>query len=67
MTKNMGNLDRVVRGLIGVIALLGAFVLGWFSGWALWLAVIVGAVMLITSVVGVCPLYRMVGLNTCRI
>jgi membrane protein YdbS with pleckstrin-like domain len=67
MTKNMGTVDRALRALIGILALLGAFVLGWFSGWMVWAAAAVGVIMLVTAAVGMCPLYRLVGINTCRI
>jgi Protein of unknown function (DUF2892) len=64
MTRNVGSVDRALRALIGILALLGAFVLGWFSGWMLWAAVVVGVIMLGTAAVGTCPLYRLLGMNT---
>jgi membrane protein YdbS with pleckstrin-like domain len=67
MTRNMGMIDRVLRSLIGLLALAGAVGLGWFSGWMVWAAAAVGVIMLVTAVVGTCPLYRLVGINTCRI
>ena len=67
MSKNVGTVDRAARALIGVLALLGAFVLGWFSGWMVWAAALVGVIMLGTAAVGFCPLYRLVGMNTCKI
>lgn len=67
MTKNMGAIDRGLRALVGILALAGAFGLGWFSGWMVWAAAAVGVIMLVTAAVGMCPLYRLVGINTCRI
>lgn len=67
MTRNTGTLDRILRALVGVVALLGAFVFGWFTGWTHWAAALVGVIMLGTAAVGFCPLYRLVGINTCRI
>jgi ABC-type transport system involved in cytochrome bd biosynthesis fused ATPase/permease subunit len=67
MTKNMGSVDRVLRALVGILALAGAFALGWFSGWMVWAAAVVGVIMLVTAAVGMCPIYRLVGINTCRI
>lgn len=67
MTRNVGTIDRAARALIGVLALLGAFVLGWFSGWMVWAAAAVGVIMLGTAAVGFCPLYRLLGMNTCKI
>ena len=67
MSRNVGNVDRALRALVGILALAGAFVLGWFSGWMVWAAAAVGVIMLGTAAVGFCPLYRLVGVNTCRI
>jgi hypothetical protein len=67
MTRNVGTFDRVARGLVGIVALLGAFVLGWFSGWMVWAAAVVAVILLVTATVGTCPLYRLIGVNTCKI
>ncbi|WP_295074388.1 DUF2892 domain-containing protein [Tabrizicola sp.] len=67
MGRNVGTADRALRALIGILALAGAFALGWFSGWMVWAAAAVGVIMLGTAAVGFCPLYRLVGINTCRI
>lgn len=67
MSRNVGNIDRALRALVGLLALAGAFALGWFSGWMVWAAAVVGVIMLGTAAVGFCPLYRLVGINTCRI
>lgn len=67
MTKNMGMIDRALRALVGVLALLGAFAFGWFAGWMVWAAAAVGVIMLGTAAMGFCPIYRLVGINTCRI
>lgn len=67
MSRNVGTADRALRALIGILALAGAFALGWFSGWMVWAAAAVGVIMLGTAAVGFCPLYRLVGINTCKI
>lgn len=66
MTRNMGTIDRGLRAIVGILALLGAFVLGWFSGWMVWVAALVGVVMLATAAMGNCPLYGLVGIKTCK-
>jgi len=55
---NEGNLDRVIRVLIGV-ALISLVFVGPRSWWGL-----VGLVPLGTGLFGFCPLYRLLGLNT---
>lgn len=66
MTRNMGTVDRGLRALVGLLALAGAFVLGWFSGWMVWAAAAVGVVMLLTAAVGNCPAYSLIGVKTCK-
>ena len=64
MTKNMGQTDRIIRTVAGVVLLLLAF--GTLTGVWAWLAGIVGVVMLTTAVMGSCPPYALLGINTCK-
>jgi membrane protein YdbS with pleckstrin-like domain len=66
MIQNVGSIDRALRALLGLVALIGAFGLGWFSGWMVWATAAVGVIMLVTAAVGTCPLYRLIGVKTCR-
>jgi Protein of unknown function (DUF2892) len=59
MKINEGALDRVLRVLVGAGVLSLAFV-GPQSPWAY-----VGLIPLLTGLVGFCPLYAMLGINTC--
>lgn len=64
MTKNMGNTDKLIRLIIAaVIAVL--FYTGAISGT---LAIVLGifaVIFALTSLVSFCPLYTLVGINTC--
>lgn len=64
MRENMGTIDRVIRAAVGIALVLGALT----AGAPLAKAVLgLGAViMLATALVGICPLYQVFGLNTCR-
>lgn len=67
MTINMGKFDRGGRLAIAAVLVFLAFgtnVLG--AGVLFWLALVVAGVFALTSVVGNCPLYSVVGLKTCR-
>ncbi len=66
MTRNMGTLDRGLRAVVGLAALAGAFVLGWFAGWMVWVAAGIGMVLLATAAMGTCPAYRLIGVRTCK-
>jgi hypothetical protein len=63
MTSNESTIDRIIRAVAGIGALLGAFAMGSGSV-AFVLLVVVGAVLLVTAAVGFCPLYRVLGLST---
>lgn len=63
MKKNMGNTDKAVRTLIALlIAALSYFeIISGILGNAL---LILAIILLITSFVNFCPLYRLFGINT---
>lgn len=61
MKVNEGSLDRTIRvaaglGLIAWAALLGGPVWAW-----------IGLVPLATGALGMCPLYSVFGINTCKV
>jgi Inner membrane protein YgaP-like, transmembrane domain len=61
MNRNVGTIDRALRVAVGVVLIALVFVgpqtpFGW-----------IGLVPLITALIGWCPLYRLVGLNSCRL
>jgi uncharacterized membrane protein len=64
MKKNMGTLDRIVRTLVA-IAILWPYYLGLISGLAAIILFVVAAVFIVTSIAGTCPLYSLLGFNTC--
>jgi hypothetical protein len=66
MKTNEGTVDRIIRAVVGVAALLGAFAMGSGSV-AFILLLVVGAILLVTAAVGFCPLYRVFGINTCPV
>ncbi|MCA9668436.1 MAG: DUF2892 domain-containing protein [Myxococcales bacterium] len=56
---NEGAIDRILRVIIGLV-LLSLTIVGPKTLWGL-----VGLVPLLTALVGMCPLYRLLGINTC--
>lgn len=66
MKTNVGTADRIIRAVVGIAALLGAFVTG-AGSIAFVLLMVVGAVLLVTAAVGFCPLYRVFGINSCPV
>ena len=59
MKTNEGGIDRALRVIVGLAVLSLAFV-GPRTPWGY-----VGLVPLLTGLVGFCPLYALLGINTC--
>jgi hypothetical protein len=65
MKRNVGNTDRIVRMLLGFLfatlyltnAIQGYFGIG---------LLIFGGLLILTSLIGFCPLYPLLGVNTCK-
>lgn len=64
MKKNMGNLDRIIRTLLALVAIY-LYVAGIVSGTVGVVLIVLAGVFLFTSIVSFCPLYTLVGLSTC--
>ncbi len=70
MTVNVGNVDRILRLILGVVLLLAPFVSGmalFESTTATVISVVVGLVMVGTAATRFCLLYRILGINSCKI
>lgn len=65
LNKNVGKLDRAIRTLVAIgIALLYLFdVISGILGMVLTAFAII---LLITSLVNFCPLYKIIGFNSCK-
>ncbi len=61
MTTNEGVLDRVAR-LVGGLALLTLLAVGPVPGWGL--VGLMGLIGVVTGLVGYCPTYTLLGINT---
>ena len=58
--KNVGTLDKTLRVIVG-LALIALVFVGPQTPWG-W----IGVAPLVTALLGFCPLYRLIGVNTCR-
>ncbi|MBP6810273.1 MAG: DUF2892 domain-containing protein [Saprospiraceae bacterium] len=66
MTKNMGTADRVIRLIIAAIAVF-LYSNGTLTGtWGI-VAIVVAIIFALTSMVGFCPLYKVVGISSCPV
>ncbi len=60
LKKNIGNLDRIIRFIVGAALVIAYFVMDNASPWLL-----IGIIPLVTSLMSSCPAYTLLGLNTC--
>ena len=60
MTCNIGTVERIVRAVVGLVLISLVFV-GPQTPWG-W----IGLLPLATAIVGWCPPYALLGMNTCR-
>ena len=65
MVINTSFNDRIIRLLFAIMLFLVAFF--WVSGVLEFLFYFVGVVLLITSFTGICRVYRLLGISTCKI
>lgn len=62
LAKNVGGIDRILRIVVGLALILGFFLNP--DGNMRWLYLI-GIVPLATGLMQTCPLYSLIGVNTC--
>ena len=60
MQKNVGGIDKIARLAVGLVLCILALA-GTIGAWG-W----IGLVPLVTGLIGWCPAYLPLGLNTCR-
>lgn len=62
MTQNVGEIDRLVRAVTGVILILAGYSVG-EGGWQIVLYVL-GGILVITALTGFCLIYKLFGIST---
>lgn len=70
MENNVGTTDRVLRLVLGLVLLAAPFISGlalFNSSAATVISVLAGLVMVATSAMKFCPLYRIFGIRTCKL
>ena len=66
MTSNVGGIERPIRIVVGILAVgIGAF--GGLPRTGTVVAFIVGAIALVTGAIGFCPVWTLLGINTCPV
>lgn len=65
MKKNMGNIDRALRFLIA-LAIIVLYFTHLISGTTAIILLVISAIFVITSFISFCPLYVILGVNSCE-
>jgi hypothetical protein len=60
MTRNVGSTDRIIRFILGIAIIAAGF---YFQSWLGAL----GLILIGTAFINWCPIYAVLGLNTCPI
>lgn len=66
MKKNMGGTDRIIRIIVAIIT-LALYFTGTITGTIGIVVLVVAGIFLLTSFVNFCPLYSILGMNTCGV
>jgi len=64
MKKNMGTVDRVLRAVLALV-MVGLYFDNIVTGTLGIVLMAVAGIFLLTSLISFCPLYTVVGFNTC--
>jgi hypothetical protein len=65
MKKNLGNADRILR-MIAAVAVGILYLSNVISGTVAFVLGLLAIIFLATSFVGLCPLYLLFGISTCK-
>jgi hypothetical protein len=60
MIKNVGGLDRILRIVVGLALIACVWLVPTNWGW-------LGVIPLGTALLNFCPLYTLLGMNTCKV
>lgn len=66
MKTNVGKTDKTIRIVVAIV--LGVlFFTGTVTGVLAYVALAIGAIMLVTATFGTCPLYSLFGFSSCPV
>ncbi|MGH7208969.1 MAG: YgaP family membrane protein [Nitrospiraceae bacterium] len=65
MMRNLGNVERAIRVVLGIVLISAGYMADLSQGAAI-AAYAAGAVALGTAAMGFCPAWKLFGINTCQ-
>ncbi|MDT0605931.1 YgaP family membrane protein [Croceitalea rosinachiae] len=66
MKKNMGGVDRIIRFVIA-LSIITLYYFQVIEGTLAYALLALSGIFILTSFISICPLYRIFGLNTCKV
>ena len=70
MSANVGTADRIIRAILGIVLIIAPLLnmpTIWSNAYYAYGSMTLGVILIATALFRFCPLYRLVGLSTCRI
>jgi hypothetical protein len=66
MKPNVGNIDKIIRIVLAIV-FAALYFTGTVSGVTGYILLALGGIFVLTSLISFCPIYALVGLNTCPV
>ena len=66
MKPNVGNIDKIIRIVLALV-FAALYFTGTVTGITGYILLALGGIFVLTSLVSFCPIYALVGLNTCPV
>lgn len=66
MKKNMGSADRIIRFILAAVV-AALYFTNVITGTLAIVLMVIAGIFVLTSFISFCPLYALVGLNTCPV
>jgi len=67
MKKTVGSTDKIIRIVLAIIIGYYAYTTIFEAAWLQTVLYVVTAILLITAFTGLCPLYSILKINTCKL
>ena len=70
MSANVGNMDRILRGILGLVLFFAPLLNTpaiWSNAALAYASMAVGIILVATALFRFCPLYRLLGMSTCKL
>ena len=67
MTKNVGNLDKIIRIVLALVATYFAYTNYFELAWTEYVLWAVAIILLLTALTSKCPLFSLFGINSCKV